>query len=61
MIVIKGRKITFTHKHFRYLRSMSQHYGLTMRDTFTGLLWEHIMQKAREGVFLREKKTAKKS
>jgi hypothetical protein len=56
MIKVKGRICTFTGKDFKLLKKEAEALGLSMQDCFTGMLWEMLMLKAREGAF-RGKKT----
>lgn len=51
MITVKKRVVTFTGKDFKLLKAESKRLGISMQNVFTGMLWEYIMRKAREGVF----------
>ena len=52
MIKVKGRIVTFTGKDLKNLKELAYKYGLSMQDMFTGVLWETIMRKARDGAFV---------
>lgn len=55
MIKICEKTAIFTGRDQKQLSAISKELGLSVQDTFTGMLWEFIMQKAREGVFKKEK------
>lgn len=51
MIKIKGHKVFFSGKDEKLMRQEAKELGLSVQDTFTGMLWEHLMRVARQGVF----------
>lgn len=51
MIKVKGRIVTFTGKDLAFMKKDAKRLGLTPQNWFTGMLWEMVMRKAREGVF----------
>ena len=55
MIKIKGLKVTITGQDAIRIIRYAKEVGLSTQDWFTGMLWEHIMELAREGVFKRGK------
>lgn len=56
MIKVRGAKAVFTGKDAELLKKHSIKLGLSEQDTFTGMLWEYIMKRAREGAFKRMEK-----
>jgi hypothetical protein len=54
MIKVKGKQAIFTGKEAIQLKKLAKLYNLSIKDCFTGMMWEFVMRKAREGLF-REK------
>lgn len=60
-IKVKGRTATFTGKDKVFMQTRSKELGLSAQDFFTGMLWELIMRKAREGSFNGKTSKSKKA
>jgi len=56
MITVRKRKVFFKGKDAVLMKKMAANLGMSEQDAFTGMLWEHIMRLAREGVFKKGKK-----
>jgi len=56
MITVRGRRVYFKGKDEKMMKEMAANLGMSEQDAFTGLLWEHIMRLAREGVFKKGKR-----
>lgn len=56
MITVRGRKVYFKSRDASRFKMAAAHLGLSEQDAFTGMLWEHIMRLAREGLFKDSKK-----
>jgi hypothetical protein len=59
MIIVRGRKVYFTGKDAVRMRKGAASLGLSEKAAFTGMLWERVMQLARQGAFKKAKKTGK--
>ena len=46
------RRVIFTGKDRTQFLAAAEGLGLSPQELLTGCLWEHIMRKAREGMFL---------
>jgi hypothetical protein len=55
MITVRKNKAYFTGKDKKWLEQESKDLGLSIQETFTGMMWEMIMREARKGVFLEKK------
>lgn len=55
MITVRGRKVYFKGKDAKLMKGLAKDLGMSPQHTFTGLLWEHIMRLARQGVFRKGK------
>jgi hypothetical protein len=56
MITVRGNKVCFKGKDAEQFKKLAANLGLSEQDAFTGMLWERIMQLARQGIFLKQKK-----
>ncbi len=56
MIKVCGKRAIFTGRDQKQLLDISKELGLSVQDTFTGMMWELVMKKAREGLFKKEVK-----
>jgi hypothetical protein len=59
MITVKGLRVCFKGKDAANMRKIAASLGLSEQTALTGLLWEHVMWLARQGVFKKAKKAAK--
>jgi hypothetical protein len=59
MITIRKQKVYFSGKDEVWLEETAASLGLSCQETFTGLMWEHLMRLARQGEFLKIKKGSK--
>ena len=46
-----GKRVIFNGKDAILLNNEAKRLGLSTQNLFTGLLWEYLMKKAREGLF----------
>lgn len=53
MIKMQGRKMVFTGKEATLIKKHAKEVGMKVDHFVIGVLWEQIMRKAREGVFLK--------
>ena len=54
-----GKTVDFTGKDYKVLMTESKNLGLTPQQFFSGIMWEHFMREARNGVFKKAKKGQK--
>ena len=50
-----NQKVSFTGPEAKQLKEIAKELGMSVQDTFTGLMWEYVMKEARKGVFKRER------
>jgi hypothetical protein len=57
MIKVKGNKAIFSGKDRKDLIQISKDLGLSVQDTFTGMLWDMVMREALNGTFKKKEKS----
>jgi hypothetical protein len=55
-VKVKGLDVKITGKDAVKLQEVADRYGMSVQDTFTGLMWEAVMNWARQGIFKGESK-----
>ena len=55
MIKVKGRRVFFSGKDEKQIKQIAKDLGMSPQHAFTGMLWEHVMRCARQGLFKKEK------
>ena len=55
-VKVKGLNVQLTGKDAKQVQEVADRYGMSVQDVFTGLMWEAVMNWARQGAFKGESK-----